>query len=109
MCMRRRKQPTNFSQLDTITHVNMGAIDTSTKFLTINSAYGSHNVATDRDDIGGITESTKIDDEDVQYEDVVEVRKAYREKKNEFELSENVCKRAEDVTESFYDNDEYEN
>ena len=96
-------------RLDTITQ-NMGAVDANTRVLTINSAYGSNDSATGQNviDING---STKVD-EALQYEDVEEVRKAYHEKKNEFELSENnaYCHtHAEDVAESFYDNDAYEN
>ena len=102
MCMRHRK-PKELLPLDTIT-MNMGAIDGNT---TMNSAYG-RNAAFEQD-VTGIDELTKFDEE-VQYEDVVEVRKAYHENKNEFELSENnaYCHgRAEDVAE--YDNDAYEN
>ena len=109
ICMRRKK-PT-LARLDTITQ-NMGAIDTSTKFLTINSAYGSNNSATGQDviDING---STKVDESPL-YEDVEEVRKADHEKKNEFELNENenkanCCAEDIDVTESLYDNDSCEN
>ena len=109
MCMRRKKPM--LTRLDTITQ-NMGAVDASTKFLTINSAYGSNDSATGQNviDING---STKVDETSL-YEDMEEIRKADHEKKNEFESNKNENKancRAEDidVTESLYDNDAYEN
>lgn len=83
----------------------MGAVDETTKFLTINSAYGSNNAGTDRElEVISISDSTKIDEE-VQYEDMVEVHKASLEKKNEFELSKNSQDPAKDIEESFYSND----
>ena len=100
MCMRRKK-PT-FAPLDTITQ-NVGALDTNSKSLTINSAYGSKDTTTGQDVID-IKGSTKTE-EAPQYEDMDEVRKAYHENKNEFELSENNAYRpVEKVTESVYDN-----
>jgi hypothetical protein len=102
----RRKKPTGLSQLDTVTQ-NMGAVDETTKFLTINSAYGSNHAGTDTGEleVTSISESTKIDEE-LQYEDVMEVRKACLEKKNEFELSgKNSHDPAKDIEESFYDNE----
>ena len=88
MCM-RRKMP----QLDTITQQNMGATDAD-KYLTINSTYGSRDTATGQD----VVDTTIKNEEEPQYEDMEEVRKAYYENINEFELSENnayAC--AEDV------------
>lgn len=96
MCMRQKKSM--LAQLDTITQ-NTSAIETSAKYLTINSAYGSNKDTTTGQDVV---------EEAPQYEDMDEVRKAYQGNKNEFELNENnaYC-RAEDVAESFYDNDAY--
>ena len=108
MCMRRKKPTASDSQYDAIAQ-NMGAIDASTKYLTINSAYSSNDSATNQDliDING---STKVDETPL-YEDMEEVRKTNHEKKNEFELNEDKANcRAEgdvDITESFYDNDIY--
>lgn len=88
------------SQLDTITQQNMDATDAD-KYLTINSAYGSKDTATGQDAI----DTTIKNEEAPQYEDMEEVRKAYHENKNEFELSENnAYSRAEDIDDSFYDN-----
>ncbi len=101
MCM-KRKTP-KLSRLDTITQQNMGAIDASSKYLTMNSAYGSKDTATGQDviDINGSSKT----EEAPQYEDMDEVRKAYHENKDEFELSENnAYSRMEDITDSFYDN-----
>ena len=85
MCMRRKKPTASDSQYDAIAQ-NMGAVDASTKFLTINSAYGSNDSATNQDliDING---STKVDETPL-YEDMEEVRKTNQEKKNESELNE---------------------
>ena len=91
------------AQIDTVTHSNMGAIDTSTKYLTINSAYGSsQDTATGQEVDVNITRSSQ-NAEAPEYEDMDEVRKAYRDNRNEFELSENrAYSRTEDV-QSYYD------
>jgi hypothetical protein len=106
MCMRRRKPM--LDQLNTITQ-NVGAEDTSAKYLTINSAYGSSSKDTamgqDAVDINGAKHP--VTEEAPQYEDMEEIRKAYHNR-NEFELSENnAYSRGDDVAESYYDNDEY--
>ena len=108
MCSRHKK-PTP-SQFDTVTQ-NMGAVNPSAKFLTINSAYGSHDFAANQNTID-MNESTEVEKTPL-YEDMEEVCKTHHENKNEFELIEdktNCC--AEDktnieITESFYDNDVY--
>ena len=95
------------ANLDNTITRNEGAVDMNTKYLTVNSAYGSS-----KDTVTGQKVAAGIGamqaDEAPQYEDMDEIRKAYQDKKNEFELSENnAYSRAEDVTESFYDNDAY--
>lgn len=106
MCMRHKKPIP--SQFDTVTQ-NMGAVNPSDKFLTINSAYGSNDSAANQNAID-MNGSTKVEKTPL-YEDVEEVRKTHHENKNEFELIENKanCGAEEDtnITESFYDNDEY--
>ena len=108
MCIRHKK-PTP-SQFDTVTQ-NMGAINPTAKFLTINSAYGSNDSAANQNTID-MNESTKAEKTPL-YEDMEEVRKTHHENKNEFELIENKtnCGAEDDtnieITESFYDNDVY--
>ena len=90
----------------------MGAIDASAaKYLTINSAYVSSGSATNQDTVD-INRSTKVSETPL-YEDMEEVRKASNEKMKEVELNEgkaNGCAEEDaNLTESFYDNDAYEN
>ena len=85
----------------------MDAIDTSTKYLTINSAYGSSKDTATGQDFVGVNASTS-DGEAPEYEDMDEVRKVLKDTKNKFELSENnAYDRTDNVPESFYDNDAY--
>lgn len=92
------------AQLDTITQ-NASAKDTSTKYLTVNTAYGSSKDMAMDQGVVDFNRATQAE-EAPQYEDMDEVRKAYHDTRNEFELSENdAYSRTDNVAESYYDND----
>ena len=80
--------------------------DASSKYLTINSAYGSSKDTAMGQDAVDFNRATQANQEAPQYEDMEEVRKAYHDTRNEFELSENdAYSRTDNVAESIYDND----
>ena len=94
------------AQMDNITQ-NVGAVDASTKYLTVNSAYGSSKDTAMGQDAVDFNRATQAQGQEApQYEDMEEVRKAYHDTRNDFELSENdAYSRTDNVAESFYDND----
>ena len=105
MCVSRRKPMLAQMDMDNITQ-NVSAVDANSKYLTINSAYGSSKDTAMGQDAVDFNRATQANQEAPQYEDMEEVRKAYHDTRNEFELSENdAYSRTDNVAESFYDND----